>query len=117
MNRILSFIIVLIPLVLNSQDIDFDKFFEDKTLNLEVYHSGRYALEYYSIDNSYLSGSWAGTRTKLIDKTNYGVHKVEVFEPQTNKLIYSRNYCSLFEEWSTTSQGRNSCGNFEEVLR
>lgn len=117
MNRILSFIIVLIPLVLNSQDIDFDKFFEDKTLNLEVYHSGRYALEYYSIDNSYISGSWAGTRTKLIDKTNYGVHKVEVFESQTNKMIYSRNYCSLFEEWSTTSQGRNSCGNFEEVLR
>lgn len=116
MKRLLSFIIVLIPLVLYSQSLKFEDYFENNTLNLEVYHSGRYALEYYNIDNSYISGPWAASKTKLIDYSNFGAHKVEIFG-NNNVLIYSKTYSSLFEEWSTTSDGKNSCGNFEEVIR
>lgn len=117
MKRFFSFIIVLIPFVLSAQNINFGDYFDNKTVNLECYHSGRFALEYYTIDNSYISGDWAGTRTKLIDNNDFGQHKVEVLDANTKKLIYSRTYSSLFEEWSTTSEGRTSCGNFEEVIR
>lgn len=117
MKRFFSFIIVLIPFVLSAQNINFSDYFDNKTVNLESYHSGRFALEYYTIDNSYISGDWAGTRTKLIDNNDFGQHKVEILDAKTKKLLYSRTYSSLFEEWSTTSEGKTSCGNFEEVIR
>ncbi len=102
---------------LNAQKTSFDNYFTDNTLNILCYHSGRKAVEYYTIDQTYITKKWAGTKTKLLDNTNLGAHRIEVYVHNTKNLIYSRNYCSFFEEWQTTPEAENSCGNFEEVFR
>lgn len=117
MKRFLLYFLLLIPLIGNAQTIDFNTYFRDKTLNILSYHSGRFALEYYSIEETYATENWAGTKTKLLDNTNLGAHRVEVYAANTDNLIYSRNYCSLFEEWQTTPEAKKSCSIFEEVIR
>ncbi|HHT03330.1 MAG TPA: peptidase M64 [Bacteroidales bacterium] len=117
MKRFFLYILFLFPLFANSQIIDFSSYFTDKTLNILCYHSGRFAMEYYEIEEIYATNNWAGTKTKLLDNTNIGAHRIEVYAANTKNLIYSRNYCSLFEEWQTTPEAKKSCGNFEEVIR
>ena len=117
MKRILFSLLVLFPLFGNAQEGDFHAYFNNYTLNIRCYHSGRLGVEYYSIDEIYGTKIWAGSKTNLLDNTNLGAHRIEIYLPKTNTLIYSHNYCSLFEEWQTTNEAKNSCGNFEEVLR
>ncbi|MFA7081261.1 MAG: M64 family metallopeptidase [Bacteroidales bacterium] len=117
MKRFFLYFALLIPLLGNAQSVDFNTYFNDKTLNILSYHSGRFALEYYSIEETYATENWAGTKTKLLDNTNLGAHRVEVYAANTDNLIYSRNYCSLFEEWQTTPEAKKSCSIFEEVIR
>ncbi|MFA6806533.1 MAG: M64 family metallopeptidase [Bacteroidales bacterium] len=117
MKRFLLFFLFSLPLLANAQIIDFNSYFTDKTLNILCYHSGRWAIEYYAIEETYATNHWAGTKTKLLDNTNLGAHRIEIYSSKSKTLIYSRNYCSLFEEWQTMPDARITCGNFEEVLR
>lgn len=115
-KSILSVLVFLFPIVLDAQENAFNSNFSDNTLNILCYHSGRKAMEYYSIEETYITKGYSGTKTKLLDNTNLGAHRIEVYS-LSNSLIYSRNYCSLFEEWQTTPEAENTCGNFEEVIR
>ena len=42
----------------------------------------------------------------LIDKFNYGGYYINVYDKATNKLIYSRGFNTLFEEWRSTEQAK-----------
>lgn len=117
MKRLSFLLFLLVSICLNAQRPDFNTYFTDNTLNVLCYHSGRKAMEYYTIDQVYITKQWAGTKTKLLDNTNLGAHRIEVYPHNSKTLIYSRNYCSLFEEWQTTPEAETSCGNFEEVIR
>lgn len=117
MRRILFSLLVLLPLLGNAQEVRFHNYFNDYTLNILCYHSGRLAVEYYSIEETYVTNNWSGSKANLLDNTNLGAHRIEIYVADTKNLIYSHNYCSLFEEWQTTPEAKNSCGNFEEVLR
>lgn len=108
---------LLVSLWLNAHELGFEDYFSDSTLNILCYHSGRKSMEYYTIEDTYITNRWAGTKTKLFDNTNLGAHRIEVYDHNTKAIIYSRNYCSLFEEWQTTPEAEKSCGNFEEVIR
>ncbi|MBP1646033.1 MAG: hypothetical protein H6Q16_1608 [Bacteroidetes bacterium] len=116
-RQALYFLFLFLSFGVNAQNPSFDTYFEDNTLNILCYHSGRKALEYYIIDQTYITKKWAGSKTNLLDNSNLGAHRIEVYANNSNTLIYSHNYCSLFEEWQTTSEAKNTCGNFEEVLR
>ncbi len=94
----------------------FNKFFENKTLRIDYFHSGNFEHEYYRLDELILKNVWAGSKINLIDTFNYGKFKIIVFDSISEKPIYSRAYSSLFAEWRTTSEGKGSCGNFSETM-
>ena len=49
---------------------------------------------------------WGGPVKNLIDKFNYGGYYINVYDKATNKLIYSRGFNTLFEEWRSTEQAK-----------
>jgi hypothetical protein len=58
---------------------------------------------------------WAGSKTNLINSFNSGNFKYEVFEVTGNTLIYSRAFCTLFQEWQTTAEAKTVERSFYEV--
>lgn len=42
----------------------------------------------------------------LIDKFNYGGYYINIYDKNSNELIYSRGFNTLFEEWRTTEQAK-----------
>lgn len=94
---------------------DFDLFFEPKTLRVDYYHTGCKGKETISLDQLVEQPIWAGSRTNLIDTLNLGKYLVKVFDLQTNQLIYSRGFCSIFGEWETTEEAKAGiCRTFHE---
>ena len=90
---------------------DFDEYFIDATMRIDYFHTGDHAEETVAIDQIYKQGQWSGVPTKLIDDLNYGLYFIKVYDINTNKLIYSQGFCSIFGEYKTTEPARNGIKN------
>lgn len=105
MKKAFFFFAILMPIVCSAQ---FDKYFENATLRMDYSHSGRVGIEYFTLERFLKIPEWAGSKVNLIDTLSLGVHKVEMREKATGKLLFSKGYCSLMEEWLTMPEAKNS---------
>ncbi len=109
------FLLVILSISAYAQ-IDFNTYFEPKTLRIDYFHSGDISEDSYSIDELRMEPYWGGSQVNMIDKFRYGKYIVEVFEKETNKLIYSKGYATLFSEWQTTEEAKHTFKTFSETV-
>ena len=100
-----------------SDESRFDTYFRDKTMRVDYFHSGGPGVEILSLDRVVSDGPWAGSRTRLVDDLNLGKYLYEVIDRQTNRVIYSRGFASIYGEWETTPESRQVHRTFHESLR
>ena len=86
--------------------IDFDQFFEKKSLRVDFALSGNLKSQSAAIQQLREEPVWGGPVKNLIDKFNYGGYYINVYDKATDKLIYSRGFNTLFEEWRSTEQAK-----------
>jgi len=94
----------------------FDKYFENKALRFDYYHAGDNQSDYYYYDESRVEPFWGGSKVNLIDTFSYGNYYVKVFDLASNDLIYSRGYCTLFGEWQTVAEAKETKMSFSETV-
>jgi hypothetical protein len=82
----------------------FDRYFSDRTLRVDYYHTGTKGTETISLDKLYEEGPWAGSTVGLLDTLNLGEYIVRVYDRGTAELIFSRGYSSYFNEWQSTDE-------------
>jgi hypothetical protein len=83
---------------------DFDRFFTDGALRIDLYHTGTADMEIFSLDEVLVEPHWGGNPRALIDTLNYGGYLFRVFDLATNRMIFSRGYCTVFGEWATIDE-------------
>lgn len=114
MRTIISFILFIVPLTINAQS-DFDKYFTDKNLRFDFMFSGNNRkISVYPVGMKQ-EPYWSGSKVNLINSINNGNFKYEVFDSTGNTLIYSRAFCTLFQEWQTTEEAKSIERSFYEV--
>ena len=110
-----TILLLLLALTIGAQ-AQFQDHFKNKTLRIDYIHSGNSVEEYYEFDTLYTEKYWGGSKTNLIDKFNYGNYKFEVYDAETNELLYSRAYSSLFREWQATPEAEGNYKAFDETV-
>lgn len=95
--------------------ISFDEYFLDHSLRIDYFHTGNDSLEVYSIDELIAEPYWGGSKKNLIDTFNYGKYKVVVKDETSGEKIYSRTYSTLFSEWLTTDEAKQTTRTFSET--
>ena len=95
----------------------FDTYFVDKTMRIDYFHSGGMGQEIIALDRVVSDGPWPGSRTRLVDDLNLGKYLFEVIDRRTNQVIYSRGFASIYGEWETTPEARETHRAFHESLR
>ncbi len=103
--------------VTNAFAARFDDFFLDKTMRVNYFHSWKSGQETIALSSVVSDGRWPGSRTRLIDTLNLGNYFFEVIDRETNQVIYSRGFASVFGEWVTTDEAKDRAGTFEESVR
>jgi hypothetical protein len=89
-----------------------------RTLRIDYYHSGNASQEHFSLDRLVLEpGAWPGNPAHPVDDTNLGKYFFEVLDRQTNRVLYSRGFSSIYGEWETTGEAQESWRTFSESLR
>lgn len=105
----------LLPVVSFTQ-INYDQYFENKTLRLDYFHTGNATEDSYSFDEMIEEPYWGGSKVNLLDKFDYGKYKFIVKDYQTGNEIYSRTYATLFSEWQTTDEAKQTIKSFSESV-
>jgi hypothetical protein len=95
----------------------FDGSFKDKTMRVDYFHTGGMGSETISLDRIVSDGHWAGSRTRLVDTMNLGKYLFEVVDHDSNRLLYSRGFASMYGEWETTDEPKSLHRTFHESLR
>jgi len=100
-----------------SSVINYDDYFTDATMRFDYFHSGTATEEHFSPDRILNDGTWAGSKTILLDYLNRGLYFVEIKDKETMKPIYSRGFASIFGEWQTIPEAKEQWGTFHESVR
>jgi hypothetical protein len=114
MRTIISCILFIVSSVIQAQN-SFDKYFTDKVLRFDFFLAGNYQKTTVYPAGMKEEPFWAGSNTHLVDSLNLGNYKYEVFDSAGGKLIYSRAFCTLFQEWQTTAEAKSIEKSFYEV--
>ena len=95
---------------------DFSKWFADSTLRVDYirrgcFRSDEVLLRGYKLQNV----QWAGSTTQLADPIDNGAYRIVVTDSASQRILYSRGYSTLFNEYRDTPAGLDSVADFEEV--
>ena len=96
---------------------NFEKYFEDKTMRLDYFHTGNADEEHFAFDAMINDGIWPGSKVQLLDDLKLGKYFFEVIEKETQTVIYSRGYSSIYGEWETTGEAKKQWGVLHESVR
>ena len=96
----------------------FTASFMDETLRFDIVHTGTKGAEQISLDKLCTEGAWPGSLTGLIDSLNLGEYQCRLIDAEKDRLIYSRGFSTIFNEWQTTDEAAHGAQRaFHESVR
>jgi len=55
---------------------------------------------------------WAGSKKNLADPFNYGNYRFRIIDVKSDSLIFSKGFSTLFEEWQSTAEAKETDKTF-----
>lgn len=96
--------------------INFKDYFVPKTMRLDYYHAGDANSEHFYVDEVIEEPYWAGNKHYLVDDRNVGSHQFKVLDKVSGKVIYSRGFNTLFNEWQCTPEAKQTAKAMPEGI-
>jgi len=112
------FLTLMMTILSFQMDAQFDQYFYNKTLRFDFFHCGNSVTDEYYVDELIEEPYWGGSHVNLIDSNFYGSNYVKMYDSESGKLLYSRGYCTVFNEWQTVDEAKQTrrCCNESVVL-
>jgi hypothetical protein len=82
----------------------FDEFFIPKTLRVDYFLAGDNKEQTIYLNEMKQEPNWGGPHKNLVDPFTYGSYRYQAFDSLTGKLIFSRGFSTLFQEWKGTAE-------------
>jgi len=99
-----------------NEQSDFEKHFLDKTLRINLIHTGDAGMESFKVDKIFDDGLWYGRTKNLVNPYRLGTYYYEVRDVETDELLYSDGVSTVFGEWRMTEDAKNK-KSFHESIR
>ena len=100
---------------LNQQPVDFNEFFTPQTLRIDYIMAGDAKGETVYLTGMKQEPFWGGSQKNLLDGYNSGSFRYEVIDSASGRLIYSKGFCNLFQEWQGTKEAKTTRKAFEQT--
>lgn len=89
-----------------------------RTMRVDYYHTGSTTQELFALDQVVVEPApWSGVPGQSEDPLHYGAYGVDVRDAATRRLLYSRGFASVYDEWVTTDEAARVTRTFHESLR
>lgn len=117
MKKILSLLVLSIIVCNTFAQVEYKKFFTGKTLRVDVQLGGSAAKTDVYLSQIVKENIYAGPKKNLIDPFNYGSYKYSLYDVKTGVLLFSKGFCSLFNEWVSTAEAKEVKRAFYHSLK
>ncbi len=107
-NILLAGAMAIISTLPTQGQVKFEDYFIEKTMRFDYYHAGDATSEHFYFDEIIEEPHWAGNKNYLVDERETGNHVFKVIDKASGKLIYSRGYSTLFNEWQATPEAKKA---------
>ena len=107
-------IIISFPIITFAQ-IDYNKYFENKSLRFDFLLGGNNKEVTVYPEQIKQEPHWAGSKTNLTDPFNYGSYRFRVFDLNSDSLLFSKGFSTLFQEWQTTAEAKETDKTFYQA--
>lgn len=115
MKRLFSFLIAVLAAV-GMYAQNFDDWFQDKTLRIDYIFSGNDHQQHIAVDELCQSPRWYGKRQHLNEVPMEGNGQLTVRDHATGKVIYRNSFSTLFQEWQSYPEAKQTDKSFENVF-
>ncbi|MCB2196642.1 MAG: IgA Peptidase M64 [Bacteroidetes bacterium] len=116
MRTILFFLLVAVISHSCVSQTDFEKYFTDQSLRIDFFFYGNADSEEIQLDKITKEPFWGGTKTSMISSLDYGEYKFELIDLKSDQVIFSKGFCTLFEEWQTTLEADTAYRKFKQSI-
>ena len=96
--------------------VKFDDYFTNQTMRFDYSRAGNSESNDIFFEQIKKEPFWSGNPKNLIDKFNYGYYRYLVYDSATSKLIFSKGYNTLFDEWQSTAEAKVLKRSFYESV-
>jgi len=108
------FALLFLSLSMSAQVL-FDEHFTDRTMRFDFMLAGNSTSTKVFPVSVREEPFWGGSLTNLTDKFGYGNFRYDIYDAASNTLIYSRGFCTLYQEWQSTAEAKLMERTFHEV--
>ena len=105
MRMLLYWLFLSIPTVMIAQP-HYDDYFMNKSLRFDFLLGGNHDEVFVYPAAIKQEPYWAGNKNKLIDPFDYGTYRFRVFDLNSDSLIFTKGFCTIFQEWQTTDEAK-----------
>lgn len=97
-------------------NVSFNEYFTGERLRIDYYLTGDAKSTLVTFGDFHLEPTWCGSRINLIDTFDYGHYKIALYDSATNVLLYSKGFCTLFQEWQYTKEAQTIKRTFKQWI-
>lgn len=115
MKKVLIYSALLL-LSVSAQAQNFDDYFEDKTLRLDYTFAGDATRQQIFVDELVSLPRWYGRKQHLAELPLKGNGQITVRSLTDGMVIYRHSFSSLFQEWVSTAEAKQTQKSFENVF-
>ena len=109
-------LILCLLMVINIHAQEFTDFFKDKTLRVDYIFTGDAKHQSIYLDELSHLPSWAGRRHHLSELPLEGNGQIIVKDLASKQCIYKTSFSSLFQEWLSTDEAKETAKGFENTF-
>ena len=110
------FALLFLSLVMSAQVL-FDEHFTDRTMRFDFMLAGNSTSTKVYPVSFREEPFWGGSLTNLTDPFGYGNFRYDILDAASGNLLYSRGFCTLYQEWQTTAEAKQMERSFHEIGR
>jgi len=89
-----------------------------RTMRVDYHHTGNTKQELFALDRVTIEPApWPGAVNRADDVLQYGAYGFDVRDAASKRLLYSRGFGSIYDEWVTTAEAAATTRTFHESLR
>lgn len=114
MNVKLLLILLVLPVVSFSQN-DFNRHFENKSMRFDFVLGGNKNEVKVFPQQIKEEPFWGGSKRNLTNVFNSGTYRFRVFDSQSDSLIFSKGFSTLFQEWQSTAEAKSMDRTFYQA--
>jgi hypothetical protein len=107
-----TLVVLMSALFCGANAQDYDKYFTAQRLRIDVVFAGDASSQSVYLNSLHKEQLWSGSRVNLKDPFYYGEYHYRVMT-KSGEEIFSKGFNSLFQEWRTTSEAKESRKAFE----